>query len=75
MWRLWADRGPAAGGWQHWSLSELPGLEEPTANRCLTITSVWPDGFIAIQSMANYNNDNLPSSIKMPKSRQKFAKY
>ncbi len=30
-WRFWADNGPeVAVGWQQWSLSELPGLEDPT---------------------------------------------
>ena len=37
--------------------------------------SVWPDGFNIIQSLAIYNKDNFPSSIKMPKWVQKFAKY
>ena len=32
-------------------------------------------GYITIQSLAIYNNANLPSSIKMPKLVQKFAKY
>ena len=37
--------------------------------------SVWPDGYITIQSLAIYNNDNLPRSKKMRKFMQKFAKY
>ena len=36
--------------------------------------AVRPDGYVIIQSLAIYNNDNLPSSIKMPKKVQKFAK-
>ena len=38
---------------------------------------MWPDGYIIIiiQSLAIYNNDNLPSSIKMTKLVQKFDKY
>ena len=36
---------------------------------------VWPDGYITIQSLAIYNNDNLPFGIKMPKLEQMFGKY
>ena len=36
--------------------------------------AVRPDGYVIIQSLAIYNNDNFPSSIKMPKKVQKFAK-
>ena len=35
--------------------------------------TVWPDGYITIQSLAIYNNDNLP--IKIPRLVKKFAKY
>ena len=34
---------------------------------------MWPDGYIIIQSLAIYTNDNLPNTIKMPKWVQKFA--
>ena len=37
--------------------------------------SVWPDGYIIIQSLATYNKEYLPSSIKMPKWVQRFATY
>ena len=37
--------------------------------------TVWPDGYITIQSLAIYNNDNLPFGIKMPKLEQMFGKY
>ena len=37
--------------------------------------SLWPNGYITIQSLATYNNDNLAISIKIPKLVQKFAKY
>ena len=39
------------------------------------LSAVWPYGNNTIQSLAIYNNDNLPCSIKMPKLVQKFAKY
>ena len=39
--------------------------------------SLWPDDYIIIiiQSLAIYNNDDFPISIKMPKLVRKFAKY
>ena len=45
-------------------------LEAPSLNQ-----SVWPDGYVTIQPLAIYNNEKLPSSIKMPKMAQNFAKY
>ena len=46
-----------------------------TRKKCLNSRSVWPDVYFTIQSLATYNNDNLPRSIKMPKLVQKFAKF
>ena len=37
--------------------------------------TVWPNGYIAFQSLAIYNTDNLPRSLKTTKLVQKFAKY
>ena len=45
-------------------------LEAPSLNQ-----PVWPDGYVTIQPLAIYNNEKLPSSIKMPKMAQNFAKY
>ena len=50
----------------------MPHLDEQTSFRQWL---VWPDGYITKQSLAIYNNDNLPCIMKVPKSIQKFAKY
>ena len=51
-------------------------LTDPTTFSPKISRSVRPDGniIIFIQSLAIGNNDNLPSSIRMPKKVQKFAK-